>query len=77
LISLWVAPAARGAGVGDALVEAVLHWSGAVGLGRVTLRVREDNTHALALYRRHGFVDAGPVEAVGPGEPVEHWMVHA
>lgn len=53
LISLWVAPAARGQGVGDALVRAVLAWS----TPRPTrLNVYPTNTPAIALYRRHGFV---------------------
>jgi ribosomal protein S18 acetylase RimI-like enzyme len=71
LISMWVAPEARGAGVGDALIEAVVQWSVAVGREKISLRVFEDNTHAVALYRRHGFVEAGPVES----EPNERWMV--
>jgi ribosomal protein S18 acetylase RimI-like enzyme len=75
LISLWVSPGARGAGVGDALIEALLQWSLAVGLARVTLRVMEGNEYAVALYRRHGFVDAGPVESAGPEELMERWMV--
>jgi ribosomal protein S18 acetylase RimI-like enzyme len=75
LISMWVSPDARGAGVGDALIEAVLQWSVAVGLERVTLRVFQGNAHAVALYQRHGFVDAGPVETSGLDEPVERWMV--
>ncbi len=74
LISLWVSPGVRGAGVGDALIEAVLQWSVAVGLARVTLRVVEGNDHAVALYRRHGFVDDGPVENAGPGDWEERWM---
>jgi ribosomal protein S18 acetylase RimI-like enzyme len=75
LISMWVSPDARGAGVGDALIEAVLQWSAAVGRERITLRVFEDNAHAVTLYRRHGFVDAGPVENSGLDGPVERWMV--
>jgi ribosomal protein S18 acetylase RimI-like enzyme len=75
LISMWVSPDARGAGVGDALIEAVLQWSVAVGLARVTLRVVEGNDHAVGLYRRHGFVDTGPVEHGGPEALVERWMV--
>jgi ribosomal protein S18 acetylase RimI-like enzyme len=66
LISLWVAPAVRGKGAGDALVRAVLDWAAP----RATrLNVYPDNAHAIALYRRHGFVERGVVE----GELV---MVH-
>jgi ribosomal protein S18 acetylase RimI-like enzyme len=58
LISMWVAPFARGRGVGDALVDAVVRWSASP----VSLTVKEGNAAAIALYRRHGFVDAGPVD---------------
>jgi len=56
--TMWVAPHARGRGVGDALVRAVLAWAGS---RRVTLRVAEGNTFAATLYRRHGFTGAGPI----------------
>jgi ribosomal protein S18 acetylase RimI-like enzyme len=54
LISMWVARAARGRGVGDAAVQAVLNWAG----GRdVVLSVKTHNRPAIALYERNGFVD--------------------
>ncbi|WNV88643.1 GNAT family N-acetyltransferase [Umezawaea sp. Da 62-37] len=59
LISMWVAPFARGRGVGDALVAAVVDWAEEHATGRVTLDVLRDNDRASALYRRHGFLDAG------------------
>ncbi|SFI71698.1 Acetyltransferase (GNAT) family protein [Amycolatopsis sacchari] len=59
LISLWVAPAVRGHGVGNALVRAVLRWAADQGARQVRLEVRETNTHAAALYRRHGFRPQG------------------
>ncbi|HEX4456120.1 MAG TPA: GNAT family N-acetyltransferase [Kofleriaceae bacterium] len=59
LISLWVAPDARGRGVGDLLVRTVLGYAGA----RPTrLNVYPDNAPAIALYRRHGFAELGVVE---------------
>lgn len=63
LISMWVAPEARGQGVGDALVDAVVGWAVAQGVSRVALSVRNGNEAAIALYRRHGFVDDGPSDA--------------
>ena len=66
LISMWVAPFARGRGVGDAAVQAVLGWAGE---RKVELSVKTDNQSAMLLYRRHGFADAGPSPDV-PGERV-------
>lgn len=62
LISMWVAPFARGAGVGDALVATVTRWARERRIGTVALEVMEDNARARAFYRRHGFVDRGCVE---------------
>lgn len=61
LISMWVAPFARGRGIGDALVDAVLDWSRSLSAARVTLDVFPTNTRAIALYRRHSFADVGIV----------------
>lgn len=62
LISMWVAPAARGQGVGDLLVNAVSDWARATGAVALGLEVVETNTPAVALYRRHGFVETGEVK---------------
>ncbi|MGY4102249.1 GNAT family N-acetyltransferase [Nocardia sp. R16R-3T] len=56
LISMWVAPFARGRGVGDTAVRAVMNWAGQ---REIVLSVKSDNEHAIGLYRRHGFIDAG------------------
>lgn len=74
LISMWVAPFARGRGVGDALVDAVIAWGREQGAAGVTLAVRLTNPHAIALYRRRRFVDEGPIERASPNEPLEHRM---
>ena len=60
LISMWVAPFARGRAVGGALIDYALGWAA----GRhpevpVVLQVRKHNTYAIALYERHGFLVAG------------------
>src|SRR5919112_588763 len=65
VISLWVAPAARGRGVGDAALREVLDWAERRGARSVVLSVRAQNAPAVRLYRRHGFVDAG----VPPDDP--------
>ena len=75
LISMWVDPAARGSGVGAALVRAVVAWAGAA--GRPTyLMVRSDNARAIAAYLRAGFVDLGIPPDGDPDEPPENRMVH-
>ncbi|HVB51617.1 MAG TPA: GNAT family N-acetyltransferase [Acidimicrobiales bacterium] len=59
LISMWVAPFARGRKVGDALVDSVIQWAEELNITSVELSVKEDNILAIALYTRHGFADAG------------------
>ena len=68
LISMWVAPFARGRGVGDALVAAVVDWARDQGALRMALGVMEGNDRAVALYRRHGFWDAGAIVSGGAPE---------
>jgi len=74
LISMWVAPFARGHGVGDALVEAVIGWARRRRARRLILDVTDDNEHATALYRRHGFTDEGFIEGSQRGSQVERRM---
>lgn len=59
LISMWVAPEARGRGVADALVAEVIAWARSRGKRRVFLDVGERNRPARALYERAGFVVSG------------------
>ena len=55
LVSLWVRPQARGRGVGDALVAAVIDWARARKVRSVHLWLTEANSHARLLYERRGF----------------------
>ena len=52
-----VAPAARGRGVGRTLIAALVANAG---YENIFLRVRPDNTVALATYRGAGFEDVAP-----------------
>lgn len=61
LISLWVAPPARGHGVADALLAEAVRWAAQRGARTVRLGVAEDNAAATALYVRHGFRHTGEV----------------
>lgn len=76
LLSLWVAPAQRGRGVADALVDAAVTWADAAGARLLALEVRAANAHAIALYARHGFADSGPWPGA-VGGPCEVRMVRA
>lgn len=59
LLTLAVAPTARGRGTGAALVAAFLDRAAAAGAGRAFLEVSADNAAARALYARAGFAVAG------------------
>jgi ribosomal protein S18 acetylase RimI-like enzyme len=67
LISMWVAPAARGRGVGDRLIEAIESWA-VLACGAVELRlaVMPGNEKAIALYRRVGFAETGELGDPAP-----------
>lgn len=54
-----VAPEARRQGIGDALIDRLVRKSAERQLAFLTLEVRESNAPARALYRKHGFSDAG------------------
>ncbi|MEU7140809.1 GNAT family N-acetyltransferase [Nocardia sp. NPDC046473] len=76
LISMWVAPEARGTGVADLLVRTVLDWAGAGGHTAVWLEFAEGNAVAERLYLRNGFVRTGMSGLVRPDESrVEFEMV--
>lgn len=67
LISMYVAPAGRGRGVGDHLVQGVVQWARLVGAATLRLAVVEGNENAWALYRRNGFHDTGELGDLMPG----------
>ena len=69
LISMWVAPQARGRGVGQSLIEDVRKWATAQGARRLVLSVRTRNEPAIRLYTRSGFIDCGPAGASEGVEP--------
>jgi ribosomal protein S18 acetylase RimI-like enzyme len=73
LISMWVAPTARGRGVARLLIDAVVSW--AASQDRSTyLMVRGDNTRALKAYEGAGFVDKGVPQDWPSDEAPEHRM---
>jgi len=62
LVSMWVAPGARGSGLAPALVLAAEKWCVEHDLNRMLLDVVEDNLPATALYRRLGYLPTGRTE---------------
>jgi GNAT superfamily N-acetyltransferase len=77
LVSMWVSPAARGRGVGGALVAAVERWARELPARALTLAVARGNEGASALYRRHGFVATGRSNLMPDGVRTEDVMVKA
>jgi ribosomal protein S18 acetylase RimI-like enzyme len=76
VVALTVLAVYRRKGLGEALLRALLRAAAAVGLPQVWLSVRPDNTAALCLYRKLGFVrDANPPSG-GWGLPGEITMVY-
>jgi ribosomal protein S18 acetylase RimI-like enzyme len=70
LISMWVSPSARGRGVGDSLINAVIEWSSRRAATAVRLNVKTDNHRAISLYERQGFVMRRDIEPEDPTELV-------
>lgn len=60
--AMWVAPDARGKGVGRLLLEAILAWGRDAGATLADLWVTEGNEVAEELYRSAGFEPAGERE---------------
>lgn len=70
LISMWVAPEARGAGVADALIRAVETWT-APRASELWLSVMPGNATAIATYARNGFEHVDET-----GDPLPHGPGH-
>jgi len=63
ILTLAVAPAARGRGLGRALLEAAIAQARAMGAQSLFLEVGADNPQALALYAGLGFAKVGTRKA--------------
>jgi ribosomal protein S18 acetylase RimI-like enzyme len=71
LYAMWVAPDARGAGLGRALLDAVVAWAKDRGCGRLVLTVTETNAAARAFYGACGFVETGDRAPLREGSALE------
>lgn len=74
LISLWVAPEARGKGIARLLIDAVIDWARTEGFTELRMGVSDGNEPAIALYDRLGFERTGEVSRLPP--PREHLGKH-
>jgi GNAT superfamily N-acetyltransferase len=68
LVSMWVAPSARRAGVGLALTRAVMEWASSSDADLLTLWVVDGNGAARRLYERVGF-EGTELRQPLPGRP--------
>jgi ribosomal protein S18 acetylase RimI-like enzyme len=74
LYSLWVAPEARGRGVGQALINTVIQWARDAGYQTLRLEVGDRNRGAVDLYDRMGFKPSGLTAVFPP--PRDHITEH-
>ncbi|MFG0264510.1 MAG: acetyltransferase [Rhodopirellula sp. JB055] len=71
---LFVAPQARGTGVGRALTEHAVRWQSAM-----RVDVNEQNVQAIGFYQRMGFAIVGrsPVDGQGKPYPLLHMQLNS
>ena len=76
VISMWVDPAFRRAGIGRMLIDALGQWAGTRGLRELRLMVTSVNRGAIEFYERIGFRMSGAIRPY-PNDPaiVEYEMV--
>ncbi len=72
-LGMLVRGSRRGEGVGDALVRACVQWAAGRGAREVVLHVFPHNAAAIALYRKHGFVERGVLRSAYPRRSGERW----
>lgn len=70
LISMWVAPTARGQGASTALVQTLIDWALQTNANELVLEVGSYNERARALYERMGFRETGKRRHMPP--PRDH-----
>jgi phosphinothricin acetyltransferase len=64
-LSVYVAPEARGRGVGGRLLAALIASTEAAGIWTIKAGIFPENTASLALHARHGFRVLGRQERIG------------
>lgn len=76
LVSMWVAPAGRGKGVGNALMTAIEDWARSIGATTLELSVVPGNDPAHNLYLRHGYVDTDELGDLMPDGVRRELVMH-
>ena len=74
LISMWVAPEVRRAGVGSRLIDTLIAFASSAGFTRIELDVGDWNTSAISLYASKGFETTGETSAFDA--PRNHILEH-
>lgn len=74
LVSMWIAPAGRGQGIGDRLMAQVEQWAREADAHTLQLSVADGNDNAHALYLRNGFADTDHLGDLMP-DGVRHEIV--
>ncbi len=64
-LSLYVAAAHRGEGIGSALLEAIINSTEKAGLWTLQGGIFPENTRSLDLVKKHGFKEVGRREKIG------------
>ncbi len=67
---MWVAPEARGQGVGGSLMDALEGWAREAGYGDIGLGVTMTNGPAIRLYTAKGYADIGERFPLRDGSPL-------
>ena len=70
--AMWIDPAARGGGLGRALLGSACAWLRARGCAPLALTVTETNAAAIALYESAGFQLTGESEPLREGSPLRN-----
>lgn len=68
---MWVAPEARGQGLGGALLDAVEGWARDAGYRLIGLGVTTTNAAAIRLYTANGYADLGERMPLRDGTDLE------
>lgn len=71
IYQMWVDPATRGSGAGQALLDAAVAWARKRYARRVRLGVTDGDSAAMRLYKRYGFRKIGDLEPLREGSRLQ------